>query len=142
MRSSGLNTPTLRHQAGLPISAGTMGTRKVSTFATGRSGNEEWGLHEIGHRSPAQYAETAREWGKTIKKLDPTLQVLAVGDWRADTEVPWNTAVLEDAWPYIDYLTAHRYWNFNDPDGDDAYGPDRRCRLSRGADNGRDWWPD
>jgi len=85
-------------------------------------GNENYGPWEIGQQSPREYAVMAREWAKAIKKLDPALQVLAVGGSEARSGSPaWDVAVLEEAWGHIDYLTAHRYWNFNSGEGRDNY---------------------
>ncbi len=83
-------------------------------------GNENYGPWEIGHQSPGEYAIMAREWAKTLKKMQPDLKVLAVG---GSERVPdWDLAVLEQALPHIDYLTAHRYWNFDGAIDDDQYG--------------------
>lgn len=85
-------------------------------------GNENYGPWEIGHQSPREYAVMAREWAKAIKKLDSSLQVLAVGGSEARSGSPaWDVAVLEEAWEHIDYLTAHRYWDFNSGRGVDNY---------------------
>jgi len=82
-------------------------------------GNEDYGHWEIGQQSAADYAVLAREWGKAIKKLDPALQVLAVGGSQQGSQ--WDYTVLHEAWNSIDYLTAHRYWNFNSGRGVDNY---------------------
>lgn len=84
-------------------------------------GNEEWGEWEIGHRSAQAYAPIAREWGKAIKKLDPSTRVIAVGDWRTPNAMEWNQEVLRTAWRYIDYITAHIYWRFNPAEADGGY---------------------
>lgn len=82
-------------------------------------GNEEYGPWEIGHQSATDYAAMAREWAKALKKMDPTLAVLAVGGSQKGSH--WDMAVLHEAWPHIDYLTAHRYWNFDSSRGIDNY---------------------
>lgn len=84
-------------------------------------GNEEWGAWEIGQRSAADYALTAREWAKAVKKLDPSLRVLASGSWHASQMLEWNQTVLNETWPHIDYLTAHYYWPFDSERGIDNY---------------------
>ena len=78
-------------------------------------GNENYGPWEIGHHAPSQYAAIAREWGKTIKKMDRDLNVIAVGG--SQRRLDWDFAVLHEAWPHIDYLSAHRYWNFDSEKG-------------------------
>lgn len=82
-------------------------------------GNENYGRWEIGHQSPAEYAIMAREWAKTLKMVQPGLKVLAVGGSQRLPE--WDAIVLEQALPHIDYLTAHRYWDFNGAIDDDQY---------------------
>lgn len=74
-------------------------------------GNENYGPWEIGNHTPKEYAVIAREWAKTIKKMDRDLKVLVVGG--SQKILDWDMEVLNEAWPYIDYITAHRYWNFN-----------------------------
>lgn len=83
-------------------------------------GNENYGPWEIGHQAPAEYAIMAREWAKTLKKMDPELKVLAVGG--SDHNPDWDSIVLDEAYQHIDYLTAHRYWNFDGSIPDDQYG--------------------
>ena len=83
-------------------------------------GNEEYNKGEIGHKTPEEYAVFAREWAKTLKKYDPDLKLLAVGGM-AHFCVEWDLAVLEKAWRHIDYITAHRYWNFNSAKGEENY---------------------
>ena len=82
-------------------------------------GNENYGGWEIGANTPDKYANIVFEWGKTIKKFDKSLKVLAVGGSakRAD----WDHVVLSKAIKHIDYLTAHRYWRFNTEPGNHKY---------------------
>jgi alpha-N-arabinofuranosidase len=62
----------------------------------------------------------AREWAKTLRKMDPDLKVLAVGG--SDHDGSWDIPVLTETLPHIDYITAHRYWNFDGSKPDDEYG--------------------
>lgn len=82
-------------------------------------GNENYGPWEIGHQTPVEYATMAREWAKTLKRMDPTLRVLAVGGSQRSST--WDAVLLHEALPHIDYLTAHRYWNFDGAVPDDQY---------------------
>jgi alpha-N-arabinofuranosidase len=83
-------------------------------------GNENYGPWEIGHQSPEAYGVMAREWAKTLKKMDPSLKILAVGG--SDLDASWDPIVLDAAFPHIDYITAHRYWNFDGTVPDHNYG--------------------
>ncbi|WP_350281689.1 alpha-L-arabinofuranosidase C-terminal domain-containing protein [Kribbella sp. HUAS MG21] len=80
-------------------------------------GNEEWGSWELGQVGPQENAVRCREWAKAIKRLDPSLKVLAVGCYEPKQAVDWNLALLREAWEHIDFLTLHTYWPF-DPNAD------------------------
>ena len=75
-------------------------------------GNEEYGPWEIGHCSPAEYARTAREWAKAIRKVDPTVRLLAVGGVAGNHQDAgdWAWEVLPKVAPWVDYITFHTYW--------------------------------
>jgi alpha-N-arabinofuranosidase len=76
-------------------------------------GNEEWGTWELGQAGPRENAVRCREWAKAIKRIDPTLKVLAIGCFEPDRSIDWNLALLREAWDHIDYLTLHTYWQFD-----------------------------
>ncbi|TCC32141.1 alpha-L-arabinofuranosidase C-terminal domain-containing protein [Kribbella sindirgiensis] len=76
-------------------------------------GNEEWGTWELGQLGPQDNAVRCREWAKAIKRMDPSLKVLAVGCYEPTQAVDWNLALLREAWEYIDFLTLHTYWPFD-----------------------------
>lgn len=83
-------------------------------------GNENYGPWEIGHQAPADYAVMAREWAKTLRTMHPELRVLAVGG--SERVRDWDVTVLAEALPHIDYITAHRYWDFDGKIPGDQYG--------------------
>jgi alpha-L-arabinofuranosidase len=76
-------------------------------------GNEEYGPWEIGHCSPAEYARTAREWAKTIRRVDANVKLLAVGGVAGSQQDAggWAWEVLPKVAPWVDYITFHSYWN-------------------------------
>ncbi|MBN9305546.1 MAG: hypothetical protein BGO82_03545 [Devosia sp. 67-54] len=84
-------------------------------------GNEEWGRWEIGHTTAEDYAARAREWARALKKLDPGIKVLVLGGGHAEDMLDWTSAVMAEAGEHIDYVTQHRYWNFNAKTGEDNY---------------------
>jgi alpha-N-arabinofuranosidase len=84
-------------------------------------GNEEWGPWEIGYTTAAHNGARAREWAKSLKKLDPSIKVLALGGGHHEDMLDWTSQVVEDAGEHIDYVTQHRYWNFNAKAGRDNY---------------------
>jgi len=78
-------------------------------------GNEMYGPWEIGQTSAASYAETAREWAKTVHRLDPTLEIVAIGGGLKYTTLDWARAVIPVVAPYVDLISFHAFWN--------RYGP-------------------
>ena len=84
-------------------------------------GNEEWGPWEIGYTTAENNGARAREWAKSLKKLDPSIKVLALGGGHHEDMLDWTAQVVEDAGEHIDYVTQHRYWNFNAKAGQDNY---------------------
>ncbi len=72
-------------------------------------GNEMYGPWEIGHCTAAEYGAQAREWAKTIRRLDPSVKLLAVGGAAEDTG-EWAWEVAPYVAPWVDYLTFHTYW--------------------------------
>jgi alpha-N-arabinofuranosidase len=94
-------------------------------------GNEEYGPWEIGHCSPAEYARTAREWAKAIRKVDPAVQLLAVGGVAGNHQDSgdWAWEVLPKVAPWVDYVTFHTYWSARRPPSAGA-----------GGDSGADPW--
>ena len=84
-------------------------------------GNEEWGPWEIGHTTAADYGARAREWARALKKLDPGIKVLALGGGHLSDMLDWTSTVVAEAGEHIDYVTQHRYWEFNSAAGEDNY---------------------
>lgn len=84
-------------------------------------GNEEWGDWEIGYTTASDYAQRAREWAKSIKRLDPAAKTLALGHYKDFDLIDWNHEVLTTAGRHLDYITFHRYWDFDSSKGDDQY---------------------
>jgi alpha-N-arabinofuranosidase len=78
------------------------------------------GTWELGQLGRQENAVRCREWAKAIKRLDPSLKVLAVGCYEPKQAVDWNLAVPREAWECIDLLTLHTYWPFDrNADGGD-----------------------
>ena len=82
-------------------------------------GNEMYGSWQIGHMNAGKYAQAVIEFAEAMKKVDPTIKLIAVG-WYPLTEnerIPsdyWNRKVLEVAGDYFDYLSLHvYYWEEN-----------------------------
>ena len=82
-------------------------------------GNEDYAEWEINQKSARDSSMQVREWAKAIKKVDGDIKVLGVGGPPNDKN--WDVELLDNAWDYIDYLTAHRYWSFDASTGEHNY---------------------
>ena len=73
-------------------------------------GNEMYGPWEIGHCTAKEYGAETREWAKTLRRLDPSISMIAVGggDWIA---ADWAREVVPQVGPYVDYISFHTYWH-------------------------------
>jgi len=72
-------------------------------------GNEMYGPWEIGHCTPREYGAQAREWAKVLRRLDPSISIIAVGGHDRFTP-EWAWEVVPQVAPYVDYLAFHTYW--------------------------------
>jgi alpha-L-arabinofuranosidase len=73
-------------------------------------GNENYGSWEIGHATPGEYATQAREWAKTIRRLDRSVKLIAVGGGSEDNG-QWAWEVVPQVAPWVDYIAFHTYWH-------------------------------
>jgi len=69
-------------------------------------GNEVYGPWQIGHTDAANYAKSALEFAKLMRRVDPTIRLVAVGCDRDD----WNYEVLKTAGEHVDYISLHKYY--------------------------------
>ncbi len=94
-------------------------------------GNEMYGPWEIGYSTARDYGVTAREWSKVLRRLDPEMELIAVGGGVGYTP-EWAWDVMPEVCPYVDYLSLHDYWRAT-PDPDDWYslmaGPHRTGQV-------------
>jgi alpha-N-arabinofuranosidase len=77
-------------------------------------GNEIWGDWVRGHSNAATYAENVNRYAAAMRAVDPSIQVIAVGD----NDMAWNRTVLGMATERIDYLAIHHYYGRREMDGD------------------------
>jgi len=67
----------------------------------------------VAHKNAEDYCKFAKETGKAMKKIDPSIYLVANGssyyqsnmDW-----VEWNWKVINELREVADYLSLHRYW--------------------------------
>ncbi len=69
-------------------------------------GNENWGGHEIGARTPAEWGPLVRRCAELMLEADPELVLLAA----ATPDRNWTLPLLKEAGAYLDYVCIHGYW--------------------------------
>lgn len=81
-------------------------------------GNEMDGPWQICAKTAEEYAAIAREAGKMMKLVDPSIELVACGSSYRDmpTFGTWERTVLRGCWEQIDYLSLHQYYQNLDGD--------------------------
>lgn len=93
------------------------GVEKAHKFQCWCLGNEMDGEWQINMLHAQEYAKKAKETAKMVKWMDPTTEIIACGT--CTNEVghasfgDWDLTVLEETYDYIDYLSLHRYFNYD-----------------------------
>ena len=83
-------------------------------------GNEMYGPWEIGYCTPQEYGAQAREWAKVLRRLDPSISIVAVGGHDRFTPVglggctPGSSLCGLSCLPYL--LARGRDWRSMVPD--------------------------
>ena len=77
-------------------------------------GNEVWGAWQIGTTSAEKYTKRLVEFAKRMRKEDPSIRIVAVGntplsDSPDDPAAKWNETVLRQAADQFEYLSWHIY---------------------------------
>ncbi len=80
-------------------------------------GNEMDGEWQMGHKTARDYGALAREAAKVMKRVDPSIEVVACGS--SSLEMPtfggWEYTMLMECYEQIDYVSLHRYYaNYED----------------------------
>lgn len=75
-------------------------------------GNEMDGVWQIGHKTACEYGRLAAEAGKSMKLVDPDIELIACGSSLSNMETypMWDMEVLEQTYDVIDYLALHQYY--------------------------------
>jgi alpha-N-arabinofuranosidase len=80
-------------------------------------GNENYLAGEIGARTLAEWGPFVRECAKMMKRIDPTIQIVAPCVGRDPTyrsaaaDFDWNARLLQEAGPFVDWVSIHGYWD-------------------------------
>ncbi|MCM8817261.1 MAG: hypothetical protein NC913_07115 [Candidatus Omnitrophica bacterium] len=70
-------------------------------------GNEIYGDWQVGTKDAVEYSKALIEFSKAMKRIDPSIKVVAVGMGKHDPD--WDRIVLDTAWDYIDGISVHIY---------------------------------
>jgi len=70
-------------------------------------GNENYLPGEMGAKTPQEWGLFVREAGKMMKRVDPTIQLLAASTDNLD----WNIGLLREAGRLLDWISLHGYWD-------------------------------
>ena len=108
-----------------------MGYEKPHNVKYWGVGNEIYGKWQVGHRSAKEYAEVLREYAQFMKKVDPTIKIIAVG---AD-DPAWDMEVIRIAGEHIDYISNHQYLGSDSYYGTvgSVYHVERRLKILDGV---------
>ncbi len=93
------------------------GVEQAYGFKTWCLGNEMDGEWQIQMLKADEYARKAKEAAKMMRWTDPSIELIACGT--CTNEIghtsfgDWDLAVLEECYDQIDYLSLHRYYNYN-----------------------------
>jgi len=69
-------------------------------------GNENWGGHEIGAKTPREWGPLVRKSAEMMRAVDPKLQLVAAATPNRD----WTLPLLKAAGESLDYVAVHQYW--------------------------------
>jgi len=70
-------------------------------------GNEIYGDWQIGTKSAVQYSQVLSEFSKAMKRVDPSIRIIAVGMGKHNPD--WDRIILNSARDYIDDISVHVY---------------------------------
>ena len=75
-------------------------------------GNELDGPWQIGHKTADEYGRLAREAGKAMRLVDPSIELVACGSSNSGmpTFGAWEQTVLGHTYDVVDYLSLHAYY--------------------------------
>lgn len=102
------NHPSGSYWSDLRIQHGFPNPHRIKVWGLG---NEMDGPWQIGHKSAVEYGRLAREAGKAMKAVDPTIELVAAGSSspRMRTFPEWDATVADLVYDTADYLSLHFY---------------------------------
>ncbi len=102
------NAPAGTRYADLRVANGRAEPYAVKLWCLGNEMSGEW---QVGHVPPDEYANRARQAGKMMSDLDPSIQLVASGSATHLTAnyLEWDRIVLEGLGDQVDFLSVHNY---------------------------------
>ena len=70
-------------------------------------GNENWGRHELGARTVAEWGPLVRESAKLMRSVTKDIKLFAA----ATSDENWSLPLLKAAGWTLDYISIHGYWD-------------------------------
>ncbi|MFV0440479.1 MAG: alpha-N-arabinofuranosidase [Lachnospirales bacterium] len=103
------NFPKGTKYSDLRISHGVNKPYKIKMWCLGNEMDGNW---QLGHKSSKEYGKLAAETGKSMKIIDPSIELIACGSSLStmDTYPVWDQEVLEETYEIVDYLALHQYY--------------------------------
>ncbi len=94
------------------------GYEKPHNFKLWCLGNEMDGPWQIGHKTAEEYGRLAEETAKTLKGIDPSIELVACGSSASHmpTFGDWEATVLDHCYDHVDYISMHRYYDDHERD--------------------------
>ncbi|QHQ61662.1 alpha-N-arabinofuranosidase [Anaerocolumna sedimenticola] len=93
------------------------GVKEPHNFKVWCLGNEMDGEWQIGMLKAEEYARKAKEAAKIMKWMDTSIELIACGTCTNEEEHKtfgeWDRIVLEETYDYINYISIHRYYNYD-----------------------------
>ncbi|WP_226037216.1 arabinosylfuranosidase ArfA [Aquibacillus saliphilus] len=103
------NHPSGTYWSDLRRSHGYETPHNIKTWCLG---NEMDGPWQVGHKTPYEYGRIAKETGKAMKLVDPTIELVACGS--SNTAMPtfpeYEATTLDIAYEEVDYISLHQYY--------------------------------
>jgi len=94
------------------------GYREPHKIKTWCLGNEMDGPWQIGSKTAEEYGRLASETAKTMKWIDPSIELVACGSSGSgmSTFGAWESTVLEHTYNHVEYISLHTYYGNRDND--------------------------
>jgi alpha-N-arabinofuranosidase len=103
------NHPSGTYWSDLRIQHGYKDPHAIKTWCLG---NEMDGPWQIGHKTAEEYGRLALETAKTMKWVDPSIELVACGSSSKEMKTfpDWEATVLDHTYEHVNYLSLHQYY--------------------------------